>query len=262
MRDDAFDNLTDKAPRRRWSGALTWGGLVTAGVVLYELTHQPALGTAAMCLKFGWEDFGTARWLRRHDPWRARGWACWWMFVAWGLWKSAAVAVGVNMTVIPGMAVLERLNGGRLPPDRLWAAVSGAEFTSIAGFALSAFATLVAITVALRNRAKLWLHASVGAARWKGLWPPYGRVRPSYNRLKILLPTAFFVFFVFMGAIAIQRVFELSGIAQEWGAGAWFCMLVGAGLLWSPVCQRVTANCPTESWLPDEVAAGMDDPAN
>ena len=29
--------------------------------VVYELTHQPALGAIAICLKFGWEDFLTAR---------------------------------------------------------------------------------------------------------------------------------------------------------------------------------------------------------
>src|SRR5205823_1721793 len=51
------------------------------GWALYELTTQPALGAVAVCLKFGWEDFRTARWLRRRDPNRRRGRACFWLYV-------------------------------------------------------------------------------------------------------------------------------------------------------------------------------------
>ena len=52
----------------------TWLGLLALAWIIVELTHQPALGAVAVCLKFGWEDFRTARWLYNTDPqlWRRR----------------------------------------------------------------------------------------------------------------------------------------------------------------------------------------------
>src|ERR1700733_2601344 len=80
------------APRSRWRLPFTWLGLLAVAWVIVELTHQPALGAVAVCLKFGWEDFRTARWLYHTDTqlWRRR--STFWLYLAWGLWKTAVVA--------------------------------------------------------------------------------------------------------------------------------------------------------------------------
>src|SRR5947209_18895965 len=86
----AMENLEhptadEERPGRGWHGPFTWTGLLAVGWVLYELTAQPAVGAVAVCLKFGWEDFRTALWLRRRDPDRRRGRACFWLYAGNGL---------------------------------------------------------------------------------------------------------------------------------------------------------------------------------
>jgi hypothetical protein len=259
--DDTLDNDGLEAPAGRWQGVITWVGLATTGVILYELTNQPALGTATLCLKFGWEDFKTARWLCRFDPWRARGRACWWMFVASGLWKIAALAVGVNLVVIPSLYVLSNLNG-RLPPNRLSEAFKGAGLTSVACFGLSAIATTWAVAVAGRNRVRLWLDGRTGRYCRNGIWPPYGAARRRYNRLRILLASATAtVCIVVVGGInVVVRVFEALGAGKDWGVIAWmsFIFVWMAGALW--MFHLVAANFPAECWPPDELAALPGDP--
>src|SRR5579883_2341719 len=84
----------EEMQRRSWFSRLhlSWPMLFVAGWLLYELTTKPTLGAVAVCLKFGWEDFRTAIWLRRNDPRRLRGRACFWLYLASGLAKTAGVA--------------------------------------------------------------------------------------------------------------------------------------------------------------------------
>src|SRR5205807_7892047 len=108
----------ERRPARRWHGAFTWTGLLVVGWMLYELTAQPALGAVAVCLKFGWEDFRTARWLRRRDPERRRGRACFWLYAGNGLLKTAGVAFVMTfamVTVAMGVDARKRGQAGRLP---------------------------------------------------------------------------------------------------------------------------------------------------
>ena len=70
----------------------SWLALVLIGCVIYELTQSPALGSVLVCLKFGWDDFLTARWLWRRDADRWRRASLFWLYLAWGLWKTAIVA--------------------------------------------------------------------------------------------------------------------------------------------------------------------------
>src|SRR5438552_14652063 len=103
---------------RRWHGAFTWTGLLVVGWALYELTTQPALGAVAVCLKFGWEDFRTARWLGRRDPDRRRGRAHFWLYAGNGLLKAAGVASVMTfamVTVAMGVDARKRGQAGRLP---------------------------------------------------------------------------------------------------------------------------------------------------
>ena len=66
--------------------------LLVVACVLYELTQSPAIGSVLVCAKFGWDDLLTARWLWRSDPLPRRRDACFWIYLAWGFWKTAIVA--------------------------------------------------------------------------------------------------------------------------------------------------------------------------
>src|SRR4051794_36905981 len=86
------ETVPDERPAPAWRPTPPLPLLLVVGWVLYELTAQPALGVAAICLKFGWEDFPPAFWLRRNDPQRTRADACFWLYIASGVWKAAITA--------------------------------------------------------------------------------------------------------------------------------------------------------------------------
>src|SRR5947209_8481201 len=83
-----------------WRPRLTWPALLLAGWFLYEATAQPGLAAAVTCAKFGWADFRAARWLLRVDPDRRRGRACFWFYLAFGLWKVAVLATAVVIALL------------------------------------------------------------------------------------------------------------------------------------------------------------------
>src|SRR2546421_118232 len=139
-------------PARRWHGAFTWTGLLVVGWVLYELTAQPALGAVAVCLKFGWEDFRTARWLRRRDPDRGRGRACFWLYVGNGLWKTALVALVILFAMVVAVRVAARRRGQAPKQDWMDDVGVGTVLTMTAALTLSAVATVWALWLARRYR--------------------------------------------------------------------------------------------------------------
>ncbi|OAI45879.1 hypothetical protein AYO44_02470 [Planctomycetaceae bacterium SCGC AG-212-F19] len=151
---------------RRWPSLLTFPVLLLIGWVLYELTAQPALGVAAVCVKFGWDDFRTAWWLRGSDPSRPRGRAFFSLFIASGLWKMAITA---SLMIFGYIALhLAGLAGGKqLAPH-----IVGTVLTAFFGIALAAGCVALAIFQAWRCDVRLWLHPAMHAARRKNRWPP------------------------------------------------------------------------------------------
>ena len=117
-------------PRSRFAFLFSWTGLLMLGWLIYELTAQAALGVMALCVKFGWEDFCTAVWLRRKDPIRSRAKVGFWMYLASGLWKSAVTGIVLAMIVVAAL--------GDGPKDEL----EQAAMMVVLGFPASAFATL------------------------------------------------------------------------------------------------------------------------
>src|SRR5258707_11666988 len=102
----------------RWPGWVTWLVQGTVGWVAYEMSAQPMLGVVAVCAKFGWNDFLTARWLSRLDPNRPRGHACFWLYFSSGLWKTAAA--GLLMLLVSPLFCIFNVPGfalqGGAPP--------------------------------------------------------------------------------------------------------------------------------------------------
>src|SRR5258708_4158177 len=98
---------------RRWPSWLSWSLLLTVAVIVYELTAQTMLSVVVACSKFGWNDFLTARWLRRVDPDAARGRTLAWLHIAFGLWKiTGAAFLGAIIIVAATTPWLQRFGLG------------------------------------------------------------------------------------------------------------------------------------------------------
>src|SRR5437879_6067252 len=145
----------EQSPRRR-RFPFTWPLLLAAGWVLYEVTTQPSLAILTICLKFGWNDFRTAYWLRRTDPSRKRGRAYFWLYLGSGFWRTAITAI------VPMFAAVVLTAQAGPPQKGQQAGPPPAEFTiafgaSSASFLLSSLATSVAVWKSLRFKIPLWL---------------------------------------------------------------------------------------------------------
>src|SRR4051812_3010858 len=93
-------------PSHRWS-FVSWPLILAVAFIIFEVTNQPSFAALAMCLKFGWEDFRTAWWLKRPDPDRGRGRACAWLYLAGGLWQTAVIGVAMVLLTVVLVAVLQ-----------------------------------------------------------------------------------------------------------------------------------------------------------
>jgi len=170
----------------------SWVGLVGVSCLIYELTHSPALGVILVCLKFGWDDFLTARWLIRRDPMRSRGWATGGLFFSWGLWKTAVVAFLMSLV----FAVISRRKPpmpGAPPFNPQGLMVFASTFsTSIVCFLLAIGMMIPASFTARRQRFRFWLHRDVHKARRADAWPPSPFCVRGPNGIEpLLLTTAF-----------------------------------------------------------------------
>jgi hypothetical protein len=202
-RDEAPDSHGEPPVRRRPS--LVLPALLAISIVVYELTAQPGLGAAIACSKFGWDDFLTARWLRRRDPDRPRGRASFWLYVAAGLWKTAVTGVIVMFAVAFLEAAL------RPPPPQAPAppseAIAGALLAAFFGFVLSTLATGRAFIGALKNGVRLWIDGPVHRDRRADRWPPISTAGRK-NRAGAVLFTA-----LFLGMMVLLAV--LHGLLQS-----------------------------------------------
>jgi hypothetical protein len=186
MAQDVLDTDTQDQPKRAWLGGLSWPVLLVLAWILYELTAQPAIGVAALCLKFGWDDFRTAFWLRWMDANRPRGRACFWLYLASGLWTSAIA--GTVMTygfLLVAGPQPQAVPGGGPSPHLI-----GAMLTALVGFGLCTLATGISLGVSLWYGIRLWLDPGVHHARRNHVWPPPDTPRGRHNRVGWLVVTA------------------------------------------------------------------------
>jgi hypothetical protein len=261
------------APGRHW---LSWTALAAVGLLVYELTTQPALGATMLCLKAGWRDLRTAVWLWRTDPNRGRGGACFWLYAASGLWKTALTGVAVFFTVsaLSGLYILAQVRAGRgaanrpvqlLPPEVLLTGF----LVALVGFGLSSLTSYLALVLALRHRVRLWLNAAVHQARSRNVWPPlFGRD----NRIGRLFVTAALVMYFALGPMLILAAALVFRHALGWRlpppvgvlVTATWVFAVGPGVSISIVDmkRRVAALRPSDCWgtdpLPDPDATDSD----
>ncbi|MHB1424967.1 MAG: hypothetical protein ACYC3I_17480, partial [Gemmataceae bacterium] len=177
--------LEHGAAERRWRQPFTWLTFLTLGWLLYELTTQPTLGAVAVCLKFGWEDFRSAIWLRQVDPRRLRGRACFWLYLAWGLAKTAGVAGLMSFAFVAISPKGPAAKGPRWMA--LMEMVAWTGLTTLAGLVCAALTFAYSAALARWGGFKLWLSRDTHRARRRNEWPPYGPNVDENNRLDFLL---------------------------------------------------------------------------
>jgi hypothetical protein len=239
---------------RRWRLPFTWLGLLAICFVIYELTHNPALGAVAICLKFGWEDFATARWLfiNDPDPWRRR--ATFWVYLAWGLWKIALVAC----LMTTGFVLVNPLNRAApgAPMALVWA-FAGTVLTALAGFLLSALMTAIGVGIAWCGGVRLWLDTGVHRARRWNRWPPAAVCAGRDNRLEQLLLTALMIggFAILAGVVAgVNRLGNVAGplVCGLLAIAAPVAFALGR----NAVARAVRASSPYECWWEGALDSG------
>ncbi len=180
MSDDAPEPHDPTAPR--WRPPFGLLGVIALAWVVYEATHSPALASFFIALKFAWEDVRTASWLRRNDFVKSRGESLFWLYTSWGVWKSAAVAALMSVGFLLVAA-------SDVPPPVLrqaLAALFGTLLTTVACFSVSAALTAVAVLLAWRGGAQLWLDSAVHRARRHDCWPPTPFCEGRVNRITYL----------------------------------------------------------------------------
>jgi len=184
------DNTTDQPPPAQ-NFFLSLPLILLIGLIIFEATSEPGFAAMSLCLKFGWEDFRTAFWLIRTDPSRKRGRACWWLYIASGLWKVGVSSFAMFVVIIFLEGFFQQGQGKGM--FHLVAAVCLSLFFA---FVLSAIATWIALFSCWWNDVPLWLNGSVRIARRHAEWPPlYG----SQNRISVLIATnLLFVFPIFL----------------------------------------------------------------
>lgn len=262
----APESLEQNVPTRRWRQPFTWLTIVTIGWVLYELTAQPALGSVAVCAKFGWDDFLTALWLRRRDPYPYRGRTCFWLFLAGGLWNTAVVA-GIMLLAF---AIVGANRPNRAAPpgaDPLLESLIWTGMTTLVGLSCSGLAFTYAAVLAWRGGFKLWLSRGAHAARRRNAWPPTKMDDLAVNRAGFMVIATLFVLGIPLILVLLLGVALLTvGVAGiVWLPIFTMPVLVIVGSMALLYCvdlmkRHILAEHPQQCWNPALVAEGMADP--
>src|SRR5207248_11253766 len=151
----------------------------------------------------GWEDFRTAFWLKRHDPYRPRGRACRALYFAYGLCKVALMAMALLLI----FSIVEGVGARQGQPAQANPVLDLPFLTAIFGCWLLAVISCWAFWLAFYYGFRLWLHPGVHSDRRQQRWPPGGDYRPADNRVGCLL--FFGLFFVFFHVIIILLIMLL-----------------------------------------------------
>jgi hypothetical protein len=247
----------DPPARPWWRGPVVWGLVLSIALVAYELTAQPALAVVTVSLKMGWGRFATAVWLRRRDPNRARGRACFWLYLASGF--AVAALTGFALLLAFPFFLPKQANGpaaGANPaPNPVLSAFTGATIAWLLGMVLASVALLIALVLARRHHIRLWLHGDVGLARERGEWPPtYGRTNQAAFPILIALLLAWALFFGVLATLVSVMAEEFGlRIPKQVGVPSIMVVtLIGLPLstlvVWDYVKKNLLAGMPGECW--------------
>jgi hypothetical protein len=166
-----------------------------------------------LCIKFGWQDFKTARWLRRRDPDRQRGRTCAWVYLANGLYKVAGAGLLLLLEFGVLSAVSDRANGQG--PDELMPYVQEAALTAFFALVIFSLVAMVGFVRALWSSQKLWVNRRVHFARERDAWPPPSEryeFTESANHVRGLIVAFLVVFLLFLLAFLLASAILVIGV--------------------------------------------------
>jgi hypothetical protein len=208
MKNEFDEYVHEEGPQ--WQAPVTWSALLVIGWLVYEFTAQPGLGAFVACFKFGWNDFLTARWLRRIDPFRPRARTCFWLYVASGLWKIALTGTLLMFGVLVWVIFQNPApNNGQLIGVAALQVFLGAWVATLLGFAFSTVTTCIAVGRAWHHGVPLWLESAMHKARKENVWPSlYPHLKRHPNKAGRLVKWALMVLLVVASVVvplAVQR---------------------------------------------------------
>lgn len=235
---DVPESASNEPPARTWSERVTWGAMLPLGWLIYELTARPSFAIVVACAKFGWNDFLTAHWLLRTDPQRGRGRACFWFYLASGLWKVTVAAFMITGTILIVALTVNR--NPNLPRGLVDVGV-----TAAVGISLLAVIPLIGVMHARIAGVKVWVDSSIHESRRANVWPP--RPRGLNSTMGLLFPALLVP--IVLAALVTIHLGLLSLLASVFGEGISLWMLF----------RGVAARHPEECWSPIESADFIED---
>ena len=187
-----------------------WWLAILLGWVVFELTAQPILGAFVACLKFGWDEVITGFWLLKLDPFVGRGRACFFLYIAFGLWKIALYSLAFLLGGAILIAVFTKpVNGQNNLPAIQQAILMGTSLSMMIGFLMAIIFSLIGLLLALIYRVKIWLGEAPTLARRHKYWPPF---QGNKNRAPAVLATSISLLMAFLsfllGGIFLSRFFN------------------------------------------------------
>lgn len=249
----------EETERRSWFDRLhlSWPMLLLAGWLLYEFTAQPGLAALVFCAKFALADVRTAYWLRRVDPNRLRAEACFWAYLAYGLWKIAVMAL-VTM-VLCGLVVglvLAPLQGQ--PNNDFLMMLGGVLVAAVIGLGLTLPTLYIALRSARSNGLRIWFGEAATRARKGRFWPPHHHGFNAGEAVVISCCGLPMFCSMFMGAVCLVEIEERFRLNIPINFGAvlnamlslfiFFAFLFGLYRYSRPVIARTPQDC----WSLDE----------
>ena len=280
MNDDAQSDEVFEIEPSGDSGVLAhlpWWLILTVAFVVTELTAHPAIGVGVLCLKFGWDDFRTALWLRRRDPNRRRGAVCSWFYLSSGLWRVFLWSFSLMLVAIMFLMATEppQARGPNrdlvMPPE-----VITCLCMCLASFAVATIFTVLSVGFAWRRRIKVWISGTISRSRRLNEWPPRpipGLLAPS-NLLKgWLIGTGAGLFvFLFVAGIALILVGVKAMLPRQIGNNqksvVLVAVMIGVGIplltaifilvIRGHILRRIEATSPADCWPADELIPDSD----
>lgn len=164
---------TFERPSPTFLEQLTLPALLLTAWIVFELTANATLTLLAACLKFGWEDFRTAGWLKRVDPNLGRGRTCCWFYAASGIWKTSLMPIVVVMIASLAVALLSprAFLENEAVATQTWSAI----VVGLAASTLLVLVTMVAAALAVAHGVRVWVHHDLHDSRRHDAWPPRWR---------------------------------------------------------------------------------------
>jgi hypothetical protein len=243
-----MDSWDTEQPVRPWQRHLVLPGLVALGWLAIELTAQPAMGVAIVCLKFGWNDWRTACWLYERERQSRKGEALFSLYSASALWKIGAGALVLCIILGIIQTVVEAHN----PPPGGWketlAAIYRGTMVVMVALGLAALFALHCLWLAWRTGTKLWLNSDLHRASELNSLPNSVASISSRNSANLVLPLIFTVCFLVAALLCYDRwLRKADELPLSFAAAVVFIPAILLGLR-RPLFSWALAKSPSECW--------------